>query len=603
MAKHRIHRELKNVKKYLPVDENFLHKLHEDLSDLELLKKRSNNRIPNFIKFAVSISCCLVALIICVFVMPRLGIGGDKLPINPEITDSSVAENDPSSEKENALHEFGDLLVVCADDKFGFMNLSGEMVIEPQFDYASEFNEYGVATVMNYINGRKTYGLLGLNGLLTDFNLWDIGDFHEGLAKAKNKEGKYGFIDTTGKWVVQPIYDNAMDFSEGMAAVGLFSETERWGFVDKNGNVIVEPQYQRVKSFSNGLAFVEEQGSWQISLKHYIDKTGDKVITLPWNLVLDSSSFDDDGTAIVQKVSEEDMSIGMVGVINRQGDIVLPFDYSFISEATDGLRLASPVDKSGSNLCGVIDEKGNWVVEPKYYEVSSIKNGLITATVLKDGRPHSGILKVDGTWLYEPIHYSVFSFKDDMVVFVEERGYHGVGVVMSLYDLKGNQLLGGRKFNQIEILSKDYIRCGTDVDTAKGIVSWSIFTPDGNEFMPGTNMRTAHLMDDGNVLATVLKEDEFYTGLVDPKTEKWIIEPIYYNVIKYSGGVGVGIRKIKEKCTEETIVFVAEVFDSLGKIKYTSKEQSTSLDIFQGNRFTSSDVLQMAEDKAEEEIK
>jgi hypothetical protein len=36
-----------------------------------------------------------------------------------------------------------------------------------------------------------------------------------------------------------------------------------------------------------------------------VDKACNKVITLSWNLVLDSSSIDD-GTAIVQKVSEED---------------------------------------------------------------------------------------------------------------------------------------------------------------------------------------------------------------------------------------------------------------------------------------------------------
>jgi hypothetical protein len=32
-------------------------------------------------------------------------------------------------------------------------------------------------------------------------------------------EGKYGFVDTTGKMVITPQFDGAKDFSEGLAAV------------------------------------------------------------------------------------------------------------------------------------------------------------------------------------------------------------------------------------------------------------------------------------------------------------------------------------------------------------------------------------------------
>ena len=188
---------------------------------------------------------------------------------------------------------------------------------------------------------------------------------------------------------------------------------------------------------------------------------------------------------------------------------------------------------------------------------------------------------MNGTWLYEPIYYGVFSFKDDMVVFIEDTGYHGVGTVMSLYDLDGNKLLNGQKFNYIEIISKDFIRCGTDIDTAKGIKAWSIFNTDGIELMPGANMMTAKILPDGNILGTVLQKDEFYTGLLNPKTEEWIIKPTYYKIIRYSNGVGAGIRKITGKSTDDTIVFVIEIFDNQGAIRYTSEEETMTLDDFQ----------------------
>ncbi len=45
--------------------------------------------------------------------------------------------------------------------------------------------------------------------------------FNQGLAAAQTN-GKWGFIDTTGKFVIQPQYDDAGDFSEdGTADVSL----------------------------------------------------------------------------------------------------------------------------------------------------------------------------------------------------------------------------------------------------------------------------------------------------------------------------------------------------------------------------------------------
>src|SRR5688572_2159759 len=66
-------------------------------------------------------------------------------------------------------------------NKIGFINSSGKVVIEPQFAAAGNFYE-------------------------------------DGLAPAR-KDGYYGYIDTTGKYVLPPIYDYAHDFMQGLAKV------------------------------------------------------------------------------------------------------------------------------------------------------------------------------------------------------------------------------------------------------------------------------------------------------------------------------------------------------------------------------------------------
>jgi len=48
--------------------------------------------------------------------------------------------------------------------------------------------------------------------------------------------GKYGFIDKTGKIVIEPKFDAVSEFSEDLAAVR--TENNLCGFIDKNGNVL-----------------------------------------------------------------------------------------------------------------------------------------------------------------------------------------------------------------------------------------------------------------------------------------------------------------------------------------------------------------------------
>ena len=64
---------------------------------------------------------------------------------------------------------------------------------------------------------------------------------------------KYGFIDKSGKVVIEPQFDGASNFSEGFACV---EKDDKWGFIDKNGKVVIEPQFDDAEPFSEGLAKV-----------------------------------------------------------------------------------------------------------------------------------------------------------------------------------------------------------------------------------------------------------------------------------------------------------------------------------------------------------
>ena len=67
------------------------------------------------------------------------------------------------------------------------------------------------------------------------------------------ENGKYGYIDRTGKVVIEPQFEEVKEFSEGMAAVRI---KDKWGYIDSTGKIAVEPKFKVVREFSEGLATV-----------------------------------------------------------------------------------------------------------------------------------------------------------------------------------------------------------------------------------------------------------------------------------------------------------------------------------------------------------
>ena len=83
---------------------------------------------------------------------------------------------------------------------------------------------------------------------------------------------KWGYIDKSGKFIINPQFDDACDFSEsGLAGVQL---GDKWGYIDKTGKFIINPQFDYAYPFSeNGLARVILGDKYG-----YIDKSGKFII-------------------------------------------------------------------------------------------------------------------------------------------------------------------------------------------------------------------------------------------------------------------------------------------------------------------------------------
>ena len=61
--------------------------------------------------------------------------------------------------------------------------------------------------------------------------------------------GTWGYMDKAGNTIIEPQFDGADGFSEGLAVVMVGS---KWGYINKLGKIVIEPQFEGSGKFSQG---------------------------------------------------------------------------------------------------------------------------------------------------------------------------------------------------------------------------------------------------------------------------------------------------------------------------------------------------------------
>lgn len=169
--------------------------------------------------------------------------------------------------------ESDSLLRFESNDKWGFLNTKGEVVIPPQFDTVSSFyNDLAMAT----------------------------------------KDKKYGFINKNGEFVISPQFNSASIFYGDVAVV---EQNEKYGLIDKNGKFAVNPQFDDFQ-VGKELTAVQENGTWG-----FIKPTGEYAIASKYRY---ASSMFDDGFAVV--INDNKKYI----IINKYGEQICNMEFDGI---------------------------------------------------------------------------------------------------------------------------------------------------------------------------------------------------------------------------------------------------------------------------------
>lgn len=259
---------------------------------------------------------------------------------------------------------FSDGLALVKDTYKGgevwdFIDDKGQKVIQSEYfgygvflkiyDYrisiqpSQEFKEGLIAVAVEILDphykGATVSGFLNKTGELEIYGYYDkVYNFSDGYACVV-KNGKYGFINRAGEWVINPSFAMCGSFANGLAPA-LDEKTRKWGFINKKGEWAVKPQFSKAKEFSDGLAAVWKDFKWG-----YIDVYGEYKIT-PQYRIADTFS---NGYAYVGKDNN-------YYFINKQGNMAFSEDLyqkmCFTKSFKNGAALMAiaPEDRSCFNF-------------------------------------------------------------------------------------------------------------------------------------------------------------------------------------------------------------------------------------------------------------
>ena len=271
---------------------------------------------------------------------------------------------------------------------------------------------------------------------------------------AFNSDGKCGYINIKGTFVVPCIYDEAQLFSSGLGRVlkegttdftysfinakgdtkitipsnaevnpfcedmslGQMTEGSNWGFRDPSGKLAIAAiyEYENVNDFSNGAAiFVNSDGKYGA-----IDKSGKIIVQAQWDRLADFSCE----LARYRTGKAGDYKYGF---IDKTGKIAIDASFPTWDMVWSFSENLAPF-ASGTKE-GFIDKKGNVAIQPLYDWVGFFSEGLAPVKL----NDKWGYIDTKGTMKIQTMYDACFDFWEGLAFVLS-------GSTWSVIDKKGN---------------------------------------------------------------------------------------------------------------------------------------------------------------------
>lgn len=217
-------------------------------------------------------------------------------------------------------------------NKWGVIDTKGNWIFAPVLEWPDDLS----AVRYNYdANGIEYYDYPnGINN-----NIIFLYAFNEGIG-CIFKYGQYGFIDSTGKIIAAPVYDEVLPFVNGFAAV---RHGSYWGYIDKTGKEAIPLRFKYAGSFTKeGLALASAT----------------------------PKRSENQETALAMEYEEDEALY--FGYIDKKGNWAIKPQFTEAGDFSEGLATAS----LNFEKYGYIDKTGKFIIPPKYDFAGSFQSGV-----------------------------------------------------------------------------------------------------------------------------------------------------------------------------------------------------------------------------------
>ncbi len=258
-------------------------------------------------------------------------------------------------------------------------------------------------------DGEYLYGLLDAQGqTLLPCQYSTIEAYSEGLALIWSPEEGSFFVDRQGNRVFSQRFNAAYGFSEGLAAV---REDDRFGYIDTSGRYVVEPAYEVAERFHNGYAIVgDKNGGFGV-----IDSQGRVVVPLTYEMLYYQYgyylSYENNTRNCFEIVNGAPVDLGLFfdWVSDERGVTITDRGRTFRLEGIDGIDpVAEDVyiayaQEDEQTKWGLVTTDGTWIVPPGDRQLSLFdwtqprnKDGLLLIQEQTDRGWKCGLLDMRG---------------------------------------------------------------------------------------------------------------------------------------------------------------------------------------------------------------
>jgi WG containing repeat len=243
----------------------------------------------------------------------------------------------------------GGFAPVKIKDKWGFLDKSGKMAIAAKYTNVGEFYDgYSIGEI------NKKHFIISSDGSeipVTDQNVIEVKHFSDGLAPFTTTDRNSGFLNSKGQVVIPATFMSVGYFYGGLAWAK--NASKKVGFINQKGEWVIEPAFDQAQEFDpqSGMARVKTGDAWG-----YVSKSGERL-----NMSLESYGDFMEGLCYGKKV-------GAYGFFDNKGNWVIEPKFAGVRDFKNGYAAA----KKGE-AWGIIDKKGEWVVEPKFAGIRDVE--------------------------------------------------------------------------------------------------------------------------------------------------------------------------------------------------------------------------------------